>query len=662
MYRFILLSIVGVALVVGDEFPARLPNVRQNYRNNEIIQYSDANHMGRTINALCEKIGINNTQLYGNRYTNTFDYKIYLLFSNAIANNASINYLMENGLGGSSASNVVSDVLYITRSPENSDRTVGLRLYYDMDSYTNNAQIGYQFYVFEETNAYVAGLTNTVLVSEFENEMRFYGYQKGGVETPSRNAQNMVMKLVAPTLEYSGSTNAYTSVGGGAYFGQGLVVDDRNFITNNNNFYRIDEREKFYMPVTTSNSQSFVSYVNPGEVSNWYGSFLVFKPKPQGLSRKIPVGYEFVDDEEFPVFTIRGKLNASGFITNVYQYWVADFHFTKVTGVPEPVDTEIYDAVPMGFLNKEFDRKIRQYQLNLMEFNPESAKTMGQYRQLSDRHYYNTLSHIFVNPVISTNPLVSVGGTNMVMHTMSTQNDNDGILLSYDDVATNSYIGGVSYPAQFTFSGIIVDPYNVLPNLYGIKARTEYTGLARIEPNENSTIVTVNPFENESGLTAFSTVIGPNTAILATPFKAPSSLYWYWVEYITTNQFRICLDAPQSQAVPFKWIIPHVLTATYNSVEYPKNRVLLGDSVIISNGQTESYPITINNLQYKMNNFTNEVALFTPLGYTTNIFGGTNLISWYQVRELTSTSSLVKVIVDAPVTRPIRFNWAIFKK
>lgn len=657
MYKYILTFFAVCALAA--EYPGQLPQAKITYRANETIKSEDANHVGRTINALAAKVGIDNTQLYGNRYTNTIDYKVWYLSGLSTSNRLLINQILA-GSGGSTNLNVTNQLtgwLYII-SPVLTQKTGGLRLFYTADEYaaSNTAFELYSMIDNVVDPGLSASYTNLITSAEFVDRMKFYGYRNDESAGQERNPENLVMALYAG-LQSGGETNynlkpygQYLKTSGGIYMGRPLLIDNGYFADNiTNNYFSISEQSKYYDPLSIrpNDTNAVLELYSSLDPTNNFGSFLVFRPIPKGLNNITPMGFDFLDPDGFPIMTVRGIHRPYGLTNTFNQFWVIDFHQKKVTGVPEPALGELNDAVNVSYLNKEFDRKLRQIHSDVLGIKTNQTKTYGQYLRHYDKNYLNVMDRVFINP------MVGVSDTNLAnflpMSTFSVENQIDAMIFSYDGTMTN--LAGTNATANFTFTGCVVDPLNIIPNLYGVQTRNEYTGICNIPAGETKAVINV---DNSQGI--YSNIVLTNTCVIVCPYRAENRLFTYWYQYINTNSFSINMDSPSTQDTEFKWLVPHVLTSSFNSVSYAKDDVQMPSGFItIPAGEV----ITTNNytLLNVDGNYDNYAVLLTPRTVLTN------LVSWYQVRDINSTNlAQIRVALDAPQTYDISFNYFRIKK
>jgi hypothetical protein len=289
------------------------------------------------------------------------------------------------------------------------------------------------------------------------------------------------------------------------------------------------------------------------------------------------------------------------------------------------------------------------------------------------------MERIYANPVIDTSTNLPI--YHLPMHSYSTENKIDYIILSYDSAATNYYrivstneaytatnivlnvtniysiaesYNTTNTPMDFTFTGMITDPYNLIANLYGSVSRNHYTGVVELPAGSNYVDVAVDSSEGD-----YTNILSSiDDTIVATPYRAPNYLMYYWVDYITNDLFRIYIDAPIDQNMEFKWAIPKVLTKSFNDVYYPKNNVVLptgyDEYVKVIAGEIMSTNINID----VYGDYSDWSVVFTPVNTTSQ----TNLFSWYQTRDSSTTNTTyVRVMLDSPQTNDVYFSWIKLK-
>ena len=677
MLKYIIPFIILISTIgYSADFPYGLPDLRETYRIGDVIDYQNANAIAKTLNSVCEKIGIDNSQNYSTRYTNTFDYKIYDLYSITSSNRVLISNLGSGGTTNLSASNVF-EWIYLIPTNENT-RSGGLRMFYNESQYESNNLLGFQMFTqIEDEYLYTTSIVTAV---EFKDRMKFYGYYQDESTNQNQNTENLILALYAG-LRTGVASNQSTSVNwlletGGIYMARPLIIDNAYFAETNNSYFSIQERSTYYNPLavhwnTTNDILDIYTALDP---TNKYGSFLVFKPVPKGLYNILPTGYEFLDADETPVFTIRGLYRPYG-TTNYNQFWSIDHHNKKTTGIPDPQRGEIEDAVNLGFLNKEFDRRLAQIHVNVLDINVDKEKTAGTYVKHYDKHYYSTMERVYANPVINTTTNLPI--YNLPLHSYSIQNVIDYILLSYDDGATNYYsivstnaayvatniilnvtniytiaetYNTTNLPIDMTFTGCITDPYNTIANLYGTAARNEYTGIAMLTAGSNYVDVIID--SSQGNYTNILSSI--DDTIVVSPYRHPDYLMYYWANYISNDMFRIYVDAPIDSDIEFKWMIPKVLNNSFNSVYYPK------DDIVLPTGYSQFAKVNAGEIMSTNINISVDgdygdwSVIFTPQNATTD----TNIFSWYQTRDASTTNSTyVRLMLDCPPTNDIYFSW-----
>ena len=672
MTRALLISLLACFIAMADDFPQRMPNLKEDYRQGQLITSDDQNHVNGVVNELCAKLGIDNAYLYFPRYTNTVDYKVRDLYIKVGTNTLDISYIksvLSTGAfgGGSSMTNQMVGWLYI--APEantNVARSGGLRLFYSRDQYTNKSNyVGFQLYTMG-TLTNLAGFvvaTNLLTSAEFQDKMAFYGYRTSTSATSPRNPTNLIMALYAGENDsaYQGVTNKnYQS--GAIFCGKPLVLDDSQFTQDPyNNWYTMYEKSYYYTPFqmvwSPTNWADLANVWGSAGTTGRIGSFLVFKPVPMGYHNVKPIGYEFLNADDYPAFSIRGLLRQWNINSN--QYWVVDHHMSRVTGIPEPYETYYDDAVNLSYLCKEFDRKMPLSYVYMLSISPSNLFKFGGQGYLHyEKNIYSVYDRVYFNPVI----VYDVSGciSNLPLHTCSCENRSDnGILFSFDSDITNACNTTNTYAftdttmstlksqgtnLNFSFTGALVDPYNLIQGVPGVQSRNECSGLAVIPPGSSYIDVTVDAGQYVTNQVLWSTVV------TVCPCEAPEHLFGYYVSVTGTNQFRIGLDAPQDEYMKFRWLIPHVLTSSYSFVRYPRNIVDVGAGsfVTVSNGLFDA---TITNAV--LGSITNSVVVFTPTTPTTNLY------SWYQMRDF--AHNYVKIVLDRPADTNLTFNYVIFK-